>query len=246
VGGGSSVGGGIAIGGSPGSGASGGVFAGGGGSGATTSCTLPSDTPGTEVCGNGLDENLDGFVDEGCNCGIGQTQSCFAGPPSHANLSNAVKGTQSCVKSGEFGLWGPCTGWSLGPQAPPPEICDNGVDEDCDGQIDDGCSLTIPVNIDGDCVSVSCPPQAPYPSGCNIVMDGGDGRGCVANAVGNSKVYFQEGDECPSDWCPFCDSGHVSGTLLCSAQLPTKGLDESSCPINKPTKFYPATAGGCP
>jgi hypothetical protein len=244
--GGSNSGGGVSIGGGGSGGMAGGVVTAGGGAGSTTSCTVPTDTPSADQCGNGLDEDLNGFVDEGCTCAIGQTQPCFGGPPSQASLPNCTKGTQTCTKSGEFGQWGPCTGWTCGPATPPAEICDNGQDEDCDGQIDDGCSLTVTVNIDDDCVSAHCPPQAPYPAGCNLNMDGGDSRGCVANAPGSSSVYFQEGDECPSDWCPFCDSGHISGTLLCSSQLPAGGLNETNCPINKPNKFYPTSPAGCP
>jgi hypothetical protein len=199
-----------------------------------------------EQCDNGLDDNLDGFVDESCNCNIGQTQPCFGGPPSQATLPNCVKGTQACVPVGEFGQWDTCEGWNCGPATPPPEVCDNGVDEDCDGVIDDGCSLTVPVDIDGDCLYAYCPPQAPYPIGCNIIMDGSDSRGCVANAQGSSAVYFKEGDACPNPLCPFCDSGHISGTLLCSSQQAPGPLNDMNCPINKPDKFYPADPSGCP
>jgi hypothetical protein len=217
-----------------------------GGAGAADPCSPPGDVPQAEQCGNGLDENLDGFVDESCVCTIGQTQPCFGGPPSQAALPNCVKGMQSCVAVGEFGQWGSCQGWNCGPTTPPPEVCDNGVDEDCDGVIDDGCSLTVPVDIDGDCLYAYCPPQAPYPIGCNIIMDGGDSRGCVANAQGSSAVYFKEGDACPNPICPFCDAGHISGTLLCSSQLPAAPLDDMNCPINKPEKFYPGDPSGCP
>jgi len=218
----------------------------GGAGGALNPCIPPGDIPQAEQCGNGLDEDLDGFVDEDCICNVGQTQPCFGGPPSQASLPNCVQGTQTCLPSGEFGQWGPCQNWTCGPTTPPPEICDNGIDDDCDGVIDDGCSLTVPVDIDGDCVDAYCPPQAPYPIGCNIVMDGNDSRGCVANQPGSSAVYFKEGDACPNPICPFCDAGHVSGTLLCSSQPAPAPLNDMNCPINKPDKFYPADPSGCP
>jgi hypothetical protein len=94
---------------------------------------------------------------------------------------------------------------------------------------------------------VGCPPQAPYPFGCHIMMKGNDSRGCVANRLGSSSVYFQEGNACPPP-PPFDigDSGHVSGTLLCSTQLPSTPLDAKSCAINKAEPIYPSDATGCP
>ncbi len=250
-----------------------------------------SGTGGPEQCGNGLDDNLNGFVDEGCSCTSGTTQSCYLGPPTAAGIGKCVTGNQTCIAQGEFPQWGPCTGsitptietcegsvdedcdgqidescgccegdvqpcgsqdgvcvpgsqtcvggvWGdcLGGVQPNPEVCGNGLDDDCNGQVDDGCTLNIPVNIDGDCVTASCPPQAPYAIGCQITMSGNDPRGCVANN-GSSVVYFQEGDK--------CGAGHVSGTLLCSSQ-PGSPLDANNCPINKSTKYYPSDKSGCP
>jgi hypothetical protein len=78
-------------------------------------------------------------------------------------------------------------------------------------------------------------------------MEGGDSRGCVANTPGGSSVYFQEGDACPPPPpFDFGDSGHVSGMLLCSTQVPTTALDGARCPINKAETFYPVDAAGCP
>jgi hypothetical protein len=206
-------------------------------------CGSNPDTPVPEACGNGLDDDLNGFIDEVCPCNVGQTQSCFGGQPSQATDPNCTQGVQTCTGTAEFHGWGPCQGWSCGPTPPPAEICYDGIDNDCDGLIDEGCELQVGVNIDGDCVFASCPPQAPYPVGCNIIMDGGDSRGCVAGIPTNSTVYFKEGDKCPI--FGFGDAGHVSGTLLCSTVIGAP-LNEMSCPINKPTKFYPPDPSGCP
>ncbi len=248
---------------------------------------------GSDVCGNGLDDNLNGFIDEGCGCGLGATQACYSGPPGKAGIGACVKGTQTCQGNSEFPGWSKCSGdvlptneicgdgidnncdgqideycdccpgdtrpcganvgvctqgtqlcengkWSDcdGIVATGPEICDNGIDDNCDGQQDEGCTLDVDVNINGDCVSAYCPPQAPYPIGCNIVMSGNDPRGCVANSPGSAQVYFQEGNA--------CGAGHVSGTLKCSSQQPTTPLDGSTCPINKSTPIYALSQSGCP
>ena len=196
---------------------------------------------GVELCDNGLDDNLNGFIDEGCLCSGGMTQPCFGGDP--ADAGRCTLGTQRCESDNELGAWGPCEGWRCGQIPPVTEQCDNGLDEDCDGRVDEGCLLDVPVNIDGDCLEAACPPQAPFPVGCNIIMSGGDSRGCVASTPANSTVYFQEGDACPLG-LPFEDAGHVGGMLLCSTRQ-GEPLDDSSCPINKPDPSYPPNRGGC-
>jgi hypothetical protein len=91
-------------------------------------------TPAAERCtesGPALDEDCDGAVDETCGCEAGSTQPCHAGP--EATLGQGacgVAGIQTCAG----GVFGACTGQVL----PEAETCANpGVDDDCDGTIDD-------------------------------------------------------------------------------------------------------------
>lgn len=235
-------------GGSAGSGAGSGGASGAVGTGGNTCGPPPTDQPVPEVCGNGLDDDLNGFVDEGCPCSVGASQPCFGGLPSQATAPNCTMGTQQCTGTPEFHGWGKCSGWQCG-TVPPDEICNNGIDDNCNGLVDEGCGITMPVNLNGDCLEAACPPQAPYPIGCNIVMAGGDSRGCVSVAPGGGVVYFQEGDACPI--IPgIGDTGNVSGTLLCSS-VPGPPLDNVNCPITtKSTQYYPTSGGpprwGCP
>src|SRR5690242_13665825 len=96
-----------------------------------------------ELCGdtgdgNGLDDNCNGSVDEGCPCAAtGTTRPCFAGPPDRRSHGACADGIEQCD---EFLQWSPCTG-GVEPTA---ETC-NGTDDDCDGVTDNvaGCTSEL-------------------------------------------------------------------------------------------------------
>ena len=87
-----------------------------------------------EVC-NGVDDNCNGATDEGCDCTLGTTRSCYGGSMGTAGVGSCVTGSQACVvgSSGVGSMWGTCAGW-VGPVA---EVC-NGGDDDCNGAVDNG------------------------------------------------------------------------------------------------------------
>lgn len=87
-----------------------------------------------ESC-NGLDDNCDGQIDEGgvcLSCNDGDTQACVTPFP-----GECAAGTQTCGG----GVWGPCV------QNTPAwvETCD-GLDNDCDGAVDEGGVCSVCVN----------------------------------------------------------------------------------------------------
>ncbi len=97
-----------------------------------------SDAAGPPEACDGLDDDGDGDVDEGCTCEPGATQPCFLGAPALAGVGACVRGAQECVSGFEFGAWCACTGAG----APTDERCDNAADDDCDGVTDEGCAPT--------------------------------------------------------------------------------------------------------
>jgi hypothetical protein len=168
----------------------------------------------------------------GCVCRPGTTQACYTGPAGTRSKGQCKDGTQTCDASGLKWNQG-CTGEVL----PAKETCDDKIDNNCNGQVDEGCPVKVNVPVSGDCVTIKCPPQAPHPVGCTITMGGGDCRGCVAHAPGSSEVYFQEGDE--------CEGSPVKGQVHCSS-VKAGGLDVGNCFINKKHKYYVDDPWYCP
>ena len=176
-----------------------------------------------EVC-DGEDNDCDGESDEGLinACGV-----CGATPVETCDGNdNDCDGE---IDEGQRNACGFCGDV-------PEEVCDL-VDNDCDGVVDERGCVFAEINIDGDCTTVSCPPEAPYPVGCQVEFQGDDSRGCVAHSVGESSVYLQEGT--------LCNHGRVVGSLTCSS-IQIGGLNANNCPINRVDALYPVNSGGCP
>ncbi|MEM4663216.1 MAG: MopE-related protein [Candidatus Diapherotrites archaeon] len=79
----------------------------------------PSVHPGfAETC-NGIDDDCDGIIDNYCDCKEGETKKC-----GFTDVGLCEYGIQKCID----GVWSDCNAI-----LPKEEICDNGLDEDCDG-----------------------------------------------------------------------------------------------------------------
>lgn len=90
-------------------------------------------TPVSEICNN-IDDDCDGFIDEPTDL---EFTPCYRGPPETLKYSICRPGITRC----EAG-----TLICLGEVLPTSELCD-GIDNDCDGTVDDGVSSDKPLDL---------------------------------------------------------------------------------------------------
>lgn len=116
-----------------------------------------------EVCGAaGVDEDCDGMINEGCACTLGSTIACCGG-----------RGVQTCTDVGAGPVNGACSVVAAA------ETC-NGVDDDCDGLVDEGVCVVVPdsgtaITDGGNVTPDAGPVCVPATETCNGVDDDCDG-----------------------------------------------------------------------
>lgn len=177
-----------------------------------------------EICGNKIDDNCDGRIDEeGCitiECRPGDTRDCYDGKAATLQVDNTPcrRGRQTCTNSGK---WGDCQGQVL----PTSERCD-GEDNDCNGKIDDG--------ENGKSLTRSCYKGASNTSGVGTCVPGvqtctqGAWAECVGEVLPQTEVCNGKDDNCDGlvdnveksgDSCNTQQSGEcAAGRLACDPQ----------------------------
>jgi len=74
---------------------------------------------------------------DGASCMLGEEpRPCdYNGPPETEGVGVCHAAVMECVPEDEFAVWSACSGEVL----PGEEICDDGLDNDCDGLTDENC-----------------------------------------------------------------------------------------------------------
>ena len=148
-------------------------------------------------CNGTLDDGCEQDLANGpCACTPGDTQPCYTGPAGTENVGACKGGTQTCNPQGTG--WGAC----IGETKPQFDACSNGVDDDCDGTVDntpdlDGDGWT---KCNGDC--------------CDALLDG-----CGNPNLVNPGAFEVDGnmvdDDCDGtvdNALATCDSGLASNS----------------------------------
>ncbi|GAB4206669.1 MAG: hypothetical protein OHK0013_23580 [Sandaracinaceae bacterium] len=232
-------------------------------------CGVCSTEPVTELCGDDVDNDCDGLADEDCDCDYRclcepmtscectppTNQPCYEGPFGTDGQGACRGGRRDCVLVGDVGEWQACEGQVL-PSTECAGGMANGVDEDCNGLVDDGC---VDADRDGSPWPTDCDDTDAMvrPGGaevcnerddnCNGVADEGVTNRCGrCGAVPEETCGDGRDDDCdgtPDDGC-FCDAGTTRACFL--GPVGTEGVGRCRAGMQTcegPTEF--ASWGAC-
>ena len=141
--------------------------------------------PESESC-DGLDNDCDGDFDERCTCMEGMIQSCGS------NIGECLSGRQTCD---EFGRWGECEG-AITERS---EICGDGLDNNCNSEIDEDCECT-PENVRSCGTDIGM-----CASGLEVCESGRYWSPCEGATFGDSEICDGEDNDCDDDIDEGCD-----------------------------------------
>lgn len=181
--------------------------------------------PAAEDCTLAGDEDCDGQefdAEDGCVCLPGDTTSCYDGPAGTDGVGACVSGTADCAADGKS--WGPCVGQTV----PAPELCATGIDDDCDGAL----------NEEGpDCV---CAPGTTAP--CYTGPGGTQGIGACTAGTSTCNVLGTGYGVCAGQVVPTTETCNTAVDDDCDGQTNESGVG-CVCVPNATVACYSGPAG---
>ncbi len=213
--------------------------------------------PGSESC-NGLDDNCDGVIDDGfgaitcgtgacqvtvASCVMGTPMSCTPGTPTGETcngrdddcngmvddgLGNLSCGVGYCLRTPAACVSGAvqtCT-----PGTPmPSEMCGNGIDDNCNGSIDEGCVTCTPPG------NTACGSATGYSVGSTVMGDNtcsapDVGATCGNAGAGNDTTWVFSSDGSPTRYTiTMTGPAGYDAVLHAHSSSACTGADELAC-----------------
>jgi hypothetical protein len=154
--------------------------------------------------GNGLDDNCNGLVDEGCGCTASDARACYTGPASSYTVvgtdivpkGDCRTGTQTCTSS----AWGACTGQVLPAAEENCSALDG--DADCNGVIArnepgcQSCSQQSCYEGPASSIAVSGLPRPICQTGLRTVCTDGTTGACIGQILPSPEVCDGKDNDC--------------------------------------------------
>ena len=195
-------------------------------------------TCGTEIC-NGIDDDCNGLVDDGAGAFCADGTLCMG--QCDGNPQQCGPNSPPCPPGQVCSAMGICVS---GGCQPAPETC-NGLDDDCDGKVDDATPGTTLCPNGGTCVNGQC---SILPGSCGPMNPCPAGQVCSANGQCVPGVCQPAPEICNGldDDCDGVIDDTAPGTSLCQGGICFAGKCTKSCNSNADCPAgVPCTNGLC-
>lgn len=148
----------------------------------------------------------------GGDCEPGATETCYTGPVGTEGIGVCRSGTRTCPQSA---VWGPCEG----EVTPVTELCLNGVDDNCNGVVDDETDTDLDgfTNCGGDCCDAAgegcANPELVNPGAFEVLGNtvDDDCDGVVDNALVACDTGLASNSSNPDDYAAALDLCQTAG-----------------------------------
>ena len=186
-----------------------------------------------EICTNGVDEDRNGSIDDGCPCTVGTRRACWPGAPENRTVGACSDGEQTCDSDGVSAAWSLCRGAAM----PVREVRGDHTDNDCDGTTDEPDAICVPSEQE----ETGC--DDGLDSDCDTATDCDDpdcatARNCTSRCAAEEVVCWGGADD-DCDMQIDCDDPDCAADPSCRM---------SDCPPGQVTTYrqrtLPATGGG--